>query len=88
MLNESQILERIRAVVTEITDVDPMAIVPKASIREDLHADSLASAEIVMALEDVFKVEFSEEKVRSLLTVEDLIEAIAAELGKTKRSVA
>lgn len=87
MLNESQILERIRAVVTEITDVDPMAIVPTANIREDLYADSLASAEIVMALEDVFKVEFSEEKVRSLLTVEDLIEAIAAELGKTKRSV-
>lgn len=87
MLNESQILDGIRAVVTEITDVDPMAIVPKANIRDDLHADSLASAEIVMALEDVFKVEFSEEKVRILLTVEDLIAAISAELGKSKRLV-
>lgn len=87
MLNELQILDGIRAVVTEITDVDPMAIVPKANIRDDLHADSLASAEIVMALEDVFKVEFSEEKVRILLTVEDLIAAISAELGKSKRSV-
>lgn len=87
MLNESQILDGIRAVVTEITDVDPMAIVPKANIRDDLHADSLASAEIVMALEDVFKVEFSEEKVRILLTVEDLIAAISAELGKSKKLV-
>lgn len=88
MQNESQILEKVRTVVTEIIDVDPASIVPEASIREDLHADSLASAEIVMALEDAFNVEFSEEKVSILLTVADLISAIAAKLETNASSVA
>ena len=88
MQNESQVLERIRAVVTEIIDVDPAAIVPKANIREDLRADSLASAEIVMALEDAFNVEFSEEKISAFVTVEDIISTIAAELTESKKSVA
>lgn len=87
MQSESQILEKLRAVVTEIIDIESAAIVPNANIREDLRADSLASAEIVMALEDTFNVEFSEEKVSTLLTVEDLISAIAAELGKSMSSV-
>jgi acyl carrier protein len=88
MQNESQILEKIRAVVTEIIDIDPAAIVPKANIREDLHADSLARAEIVMALEDAFNVEFNEEKVSTLIAVEDLISAITAELDESRSSVA
>lgn len=87
MQSESQILEKLRAVVTEIIDIECAAIVPNANIREDLRADSLASAEIVMALEDAFNIEFSEEKVSTLLTVEDLISAIAAELGKSMSSV-
>lgn len=88
MQNESQILEKVRAVVTEIIDVNPAVIVPKANIREDLRADSLARAEIVMALEDAFNIEFNEEKVSTLITVEDLISAIAAELDESRSSVA
>jgi acyl carrier protein len=88
MQSESQILEKVRTVVTEIIEVTPASIVPKANIREDLRADSLASAEIVMALEDAFDVEFSEEKVSTLLTVADLISAISAELGENASSVA
>ena len=88
MQNESEILEKVRTVMTEIIDIDPAAIVPTASIRNDLRADSLAIAEIVMALEDVFNVEFSEDKVGNLLTVQDLICAIIAELRASTSSVA
>lgn len=83
MHNETQVLEKVRAVVIDIIDVEPSAIVPAANLRDDLRADSLASAEIIMALEDAFNIEFSEEKVSALLTVEDLIAAIGHEIDKS-----
>ena len=87
MQNQLEILERLRKVVTDIIEIESSAIVPKANIREDLRADSLASAEIVMALEDEFKIEFSEEKVSTLVTVADLISAIMTELSKRTDSI-
>ena len=56
MQNETQILDKIRIVVTEILEINPEDIIPSANIRDDLRADSLASAEIVMALEDAFNI--------------------------------
>ncbi len=87
MKSQLEILERLRKVVTDIIEIESSAIVPKANIREDLRADSLASAEIVMALEDEFKIEFSEEKVSTLVTVADLISAIMTELSKRTDSI-
>jgi acyl carrier protein len=74
-------LERVQEIILEIIDIDRDRITLEASLRDDLEADSLASVEIVMALEDCFKIEISEELARGLNTVGDLVCAIEAMLA-------
>jgi acyl carrier protein len=71
------ILAQVRAIITDAIDVDPDAIQMNARLREDLRADSLATVEIVMTLEDVFGIEISEQQASELRTVADLVQAIA-----------
>ena len=87
MQNETQILDKIRIVVTEILEINPEDIIPSANIRDDLRADSLASAEIVMALEDAFNIQFDENKVNELIYVKDLIVAISQQLTESTSTV-
>jgi len=79
-MNENEheaILAQVRTIITDVVDVDPDAIQLQANLREDLRADSLASVEIVMALEDAFGIEISEDRASQLRTVSDLVRAIA-----------
>ncbi|UFS56603.1 acyl carrier protein [Comamonadaceae bacterium M7527] len=75
---EQEILHKARDIILDIVDIEREKIVPEASLRDDLQADSLASVEIVMALEDQFKIQFDEEQARSFVTVGELVAAIEA----------
>jgi acyl carrier protein len=77
-------LSKVRDIICEIIEIEREKIVPDASLRDDLQADSLASVEIVMAIEDEFKIELSEELARSLATVGELIAAIETALHTIK----
>jgi acyl carrier protein len=75
---QQEILNKVRDIILDIVEIEREKIVPEASLRDDLQADSLASVEIVMALEDEFKIQLDEELTRSLATVGELIAAIEA----------
>jgi acyl carrier protein len=75
---QQEILNKVCDIILDIVDIEREKIVPEASLRDDLQADSLASVEIVMALEDEFKIQFNEEQARSLVTVGELVAAIEA----------
>lgn len=78
---QKAVLEKVRDIILDVIDIEREKIIPEASLRDDLNADSLASVEIVMALEDEFDIEIDEELARSVATVGELISAIETMRG-------
>ncbi len=66
-------LERIRNIVVDLLGVDPKDVTPEARIREDLEADSLDLVELVMAFEEEFDGEISDEEAQSISTIGDAV---------------
>ncbi|HIK26118.1 MAG: acyl carrier protein [Thermosynechococcus sp. Uc] len=75
-MNQSEILEKVKAIVADQLSVDPEKVVPEASFAEDLNADSLDSVELIMALEEAFGVEIPDEEAEKLKTVQDVLDFI------------
>lgn len=78
----SELLEKIKKIVSEQLDVDPDQVVPEASFVDDLGADSLDLTELIMAMEDEFGMEIDDEEAQKLRTVQDVINYIESKLKK------
>ena len=68
--------EKVRDLIAEALDINPENITESSNIVDDLGADSLDVVELIMALEDAFDVEVSDDKAQSLKTVQDVIDYI------------
>lgn len=69
-------LEKIQELVAEGLGVDADKVVPEASFKDDLGADSLDLFEMVMSLEDEFNVSIPTDDLEKLVTVQDVINYI------------
>jgi acyl carrier protein len=70
--------ERVSKIIVEQLEVPVEKVVPGASFTEDLKADSLAIVELVLALEEAFKIEIPDEDTEKIKTVGDAINYIKA----------
>ena len=68
--------ERVRKIIVEQLEVSPDRVKPEASFADDLKADSLAVVELVLALEENFKIEIPDEDTEKIKTVGDAINYI------------
>ena len=57
--------------------VDEEDVIPSASFRKDLEADSLDLVELIMAFEEEFNGEISDEEAQKITTVGEAIEYIS-----------
>jgi len=64
---------RVRAIIIEQLGIDPARVVDDASIVDDLGADYLEVAQIVMMIEDEFNIEISDDVAEAVITVGDII---------------
>ena len=69
----SDTLSRARAIIVDLLGVDEAKVVPEARFREDLEADSLDLVELIMAFEEEFGGEISDEEAQKLRTVGDVV---------------
>jgi acyl carrier protein len=69
--------ERVKQIVAEQLGVDDDQVTPEASFMDDLGADSLDTVELVMALEEEFDIEISDEDAEKIQTVQNAIDYIA-----------
>lgn len=69
-------LEKIKAIIVEQLGVDESEVTPEAHFIDDLGADSLDTVELVMALEEEFGVEISDEDAEKIQTVGDVAKYI------------
>ena len=68
--------EKVKGIIVEQLGVDQNEVTSTASFADDLGADSLDQVELVMALEEEFKVEINDEDAEKIKTVQDAIKYI------------
>ena len=68
----------VKAIIKDLMGSDEAKITLEARFREDLEADSLDLVELIMAFEDKFGAEISDEAAQSIVTVGDAVSYIDA----------
>jgi acyl carrier protein len=74
--------EQIKGIIVELLGVDPAKVTPEARFREELEADSLDLVELIMAFEEKFGSEISDEDAQKITTVGGAVEYIEARMKK------
>lgn len=72
--------ERLSKIIVEQLGVEESEVVPGASFTEDLNADSLDLVELIMSLEEEFKLQISDEDAEKITTVGEAEEYIEEHL--------
>jgi acyl carrier protein len=65
--------DRIKAIIVEQLGVDPERVTMEASFRKDLEADSLDLVELIMAFEEEFGGEITDEEAQKITTVGEAV---------------
>jgi len=65
--------EKVKGIIVEQLGVEESEVVPEAKFVDDLGADSLDIVELVMALEEGYDIEISDEEAEKIVTVGDAI---------------
>ena len=82
MLSKDDISSKVKEITSEQLGVDESQITPEAKFVDDLGADSLDTVELVMALEEEFDLEISDEEAEKLTTVNRVVSYIEDCLDK------
>ena len=69
----SEVFERTKGIIVELLGVDPEQVTLEANFREDLEADSLDLVELIMAFEEEFGGEISDEEAQKITIVGDAV---------------
>ena len=64
---------RVRGIIVDLLGVEEDRVVPEARFREDLEADSLDLVELIMAFEEEFEGEISDEQAQTITTVGEAV---------------
>lgn len=76
----SDVFKDVKAIIVEQLGVDEDAVTTESRFREDLEADSLDIVELIMAFEDKFGGEISDEDAQNITTVGDVVKFIESEM--------
>lgn len=76
----SNVEERVKKIVVEQLGVKEEEVNTEASFVDDLGADSLDTVELVMALEEEFKIEIPDEEAEKITTVQQAVDYINAHM--------
>jgi len=84
MAENSTTFERVRGIIIDQLGVTADEVTMEANFRDDLEADSLDLVELIMAFEEEFGGEITDEDAQKILTVGDAVtylDAASAQRG-------
>ncbi len=76
-MSESEVLEKVKAIIKEQLDVEEADIKSESSFIDDLGADSLGLVELVLAFEEAFEIDIPDEETEKIRTVQDAVDYIS-----------
>jgi acyl carrier protein len=76
----SDVYERVKKIIVDILGVDEAKVTLEASFRENLEADSLDLVELIMAFEDEFGGEISDEDAQKIQTVNEAVKYLESHM--------
>jgi acyl carrier protein len=75
---EGTTFERVQKIIVDLLGVDASKVTMEAKFRDDLEADSLDLVELIMAFEEEFGGEISDEEAQKITTVGQAVEYLQA----------
>ena len=78
-LTREEVLERIRAHLSEELGIDASIIEEDSRFKDDLEADSLDLVELVVELEDRYGIRMAEDQAERVKTVGDAVDFVLAQ---------
>ena len=79
-MTRDEILKKVKEITGEQLGVEESQITMDAKFVDDLGADSLDTVELVMALEEEFDIEISDEEAEKLVSIQKVIDYIEKNL--------
>jgi acyl carrier protein len=68
-MSQAEIFDKVKDIIVDQLGVDEEKVTMEASFRDDLEADSLDLVELIMAFEEEFGGEISDEEAQKITTV-------------------
>ncbi|MDR0697328.1 MAG: acyl carrier protein [Christensenellaceae bacterium] len=75
------VFDRIKQHLVDVLDLDPNTVTLDSDIINDLDADSLDIAQMLLELENVYKIEFDDDDIKTIRTVGDIVKFIENNLS-------
>ena len=79
-MSREEVFEKVKAITVEQLGVDESEVTLEANFRDDLEADSLDLVELIMAFEEEFGGEISDEEAQKIATVADAVKYLEANM--------
>lgn len=70
------IFEEVKEIITKYIKIDSDKITLESRLNEDLDADSIDVADVVMDIEEKYGFEFSDEDAENIVQIKDLVKVI------------
>jgi acyl carrier protein len=80
LMSKEEIFEKVKEIIVEQLGVDEDKVTMAASFRDDLEADSLDLVELIMAFEEEFGGEISDDEAQKITTVGEAIAYLEAHM--------
>lgn len=77
----SDVFDRVKAIIVDLLGTDESEITMESRFREDLEADSLDLVELIMAMEEEFGGEISDEEAQKITTVGEAVRYLSAHMS-------
>jgi acyl carrier protein len=81
-----EIAAKVAKIISGHLGIEPEAVIPEASLVDDLGADSLDTVELVIAFEEAFGIVVPEADVEQIRTVQDAMDYVAARTNSSAQS--
>jgi acyl carrier protein len=80
-MTKDEVFAKVKDITVEQLGVDEDDVTMEASFRDDLEADSLDLVELIMAFEEEFGGEISDDEAQKITTVGEAVEYLLANQG-------